>query len=123
MVIDITQFAVIFCLFFFAPVDPDQTTGLLPVSVCHNSDNMPMGSNPCYQSKAEVAQDAGIDTALTDNFSYASVTPQLNALTTNPSYERVIHNDPQREAMNRNIDQDHGEASALQESIADDSYI
>ena len=112
-----------FSAFFLVPVDPDQATGFLPVSMNHNSDSMPIGSNPCYQSKAEVAQDAGIDTALSDNPSYASVTPQLNALTTNPSYERVTHNDPQCEAMNRNIDQDHGEASALQESSDDDSYI
>ena len=108
---------------FFVPVDPDQATGFLPVSLSHNSDSMPIGSNPCYQSKAEVAQDAGIDTALSDNPSYTSAVPQLNALTTNLRYERVTHNDQQCEAMNRNIDQDHSEASALQESIGDDSYI
>ena len=112
-----------FSAFVLIPVDPDQATGVLPVSMRHNSDSMPMGSNPCYQSKAEVVQDAVIDTALTDNPSYASAVPQLNALTTNLRYERVTLNDQQCEAMNRNIDQDHGEASALQESIGDDSYI
>ena len=93
-----------FSAFVLIPVDPDQATGVLPVSMRHNSDSMPIGSNPCYQSKAEVVQDAVIDTALTDNPSYASAVPQLNALTTNLRYERVTHNDPQCEAMNRNID-------------------
>ena len=68
-----------FSAFFLVPVDPDQATGFLPVSMNHNPDSMPMGSNPCYQSKTQVVQDAIVDTALTDNPSYASVTPLSNS--------------------------------------------
>ena len=70
-----------FSAFFLVPVDPDQATGVLPVSMNHNPDSMPMGSNPCYQSKTQVVQDAIVDTVLTltDNPSYASVTPLSNS--------------------------------------------